>query len=184
VAGCSRPAAELNGKCVEHRAGERAASGVSLLASGDVSGKGGHPYERKSAVIYLAVFESAGLLKVGKTTPWDLSARLRSATSELNRPRGELVPASARVERSEAWSVSLAQPLLWAESERIEHASARRLAYLTASVSVTYEEGNEWLRHDAIDAVDWRSAFHRSVAETLAFFGRDPGEAAAATRVV
>lgn len=148
------------------------------------SGRGGHPYDSKSAVIYLALFESAGLLKVGKTTPWDLSSRLRSATSELNRRRAELEPATVRAARSGAWYIELAEPMLWADSERIEHGSAGRLAHLTGAVSVKYEQGKEWLRHSAIEEVDWSTEFHRAVSETLAFFGRDAAEAATPMRAV
>ena len=54
----------------------------------------------------------------------------RRSTSELNRRHSELSADASRVERSGACVVALAEPLLWADSERVEHAAAGRLAYL------------------------------------------------------
>jgi hypothetical protein len=46
VQDCTRPAVERDGKCIEHRAGERA-SGETVVIIEDGSGKGDHPYAPK-----------------------------------------------------------------------------------------------------------------------------------------
>lgn len=178
VAGCSRLAAERDGKCTEHRAGERAA-GVSVVIVDDGSGKGEHPYAPKRAEIYLALFPEHGLLKVGKATPWTVRSRVRDAAGKLR-----IRQVDSGLERpitcnAIAWAIPLFgdENVLWAVSERVEHAAAGRLAYNVGAISVAYTEGKEWLRHDLIGDVDWATEFHRAVCQTLAFFGHDHSNA-------
>jgi hypothetical protein len=82
VHGCTRPAVEKDGKCNEHRAGERAA-GETVVILDDGSGKGDHPYAPKQAEIYLAFVPEFGLLKVGKATPWTVRDRIKAATEKV-----------------------------------------------------------------------------------------------------
>jgi hypothetical protein len=82
VPACTRPAAETNGKCNEHRAGERAA-GATVVVVDDGSGKGDHPYAPKRTEIYLAVFPELRILKVGKATPWTVRNRVKDAADKL-----------------------------------------------------------------------------------------------------
>jgi len=176
--GCTRPAVEREGKCSEHRAGERAASGTPIIVD-DSSGKGDHAYAPKLAEIYLALFPDFGLLKVGKATPWTVGSRVRDAADKLR-----IRQADGGVERpitceAVAWAIRLFgdENVLWAVSERIEHAAAARLAHNVGATSVPQAEGKEWLRRDPIGGVDWPIEFHRAVCETLAFFGHDEGDA-------
>lgn len=176
VAGCSRPAAEQDGKCEEHRAAERAA-GAPTVVIDDGSGRGGHPYEAKLAVVYLAVFPDLGVLKVGKATPWTVRSRvaadklrIRQADDSLERPI---------IRDRKAWFVPLfdEEAVLWSVSERVEHAAAGKLARNVRASSVDYTQGKEWLHHDNIGAVVWPTEFHRAVKETLVFLGHDEADA-------
>jgi hypothetical protein len=178
VPGCSRHAVERDGKCNEHRAGERAA-GSSVIIANDGSGKGEHPYAPKRTEIYLALFPELGLLKVGKATPWTVRSRVKDAADKLR-----IRQADSGAERPIhcepiAWAIPLFgdQNVLWAVSERVEHAAAGRLAYNVGATSVDHTEGKEWLRHDPVAGVDWPTEFHRAVCETLAFFGHDEAKA-------
>ncbi|MGI8595546.1 MAG: hypothetical protein ACR2ML_14510 [Solirubrobacteraceae bacterium] len=175
---CTRPAVERDGKCNEHRAGERAAGGTGIVVY-DGSGKGDHPYAPKRTEIYLALFPELGLLKVGKATPWTVHNRVKDAADKLR-----IRQAYGGVERpitceAIAWAVPLFgdENVLWAVSERVEHAAAGRLAHNVGATSVAYTEGKEWLRPDPIRDVDWPTQFHRAVCETLAFFGHDEANA-------
>ena len=47
------------------------------------------------------------------------------------------------------------EDVLWAVSERVEHAAAGRLAHNVGATSVVHTEGKEWLRHDRVGDVDW-----------------------------
>ncbi len=67
--------------------------------------------------------------------------------------------------------------MLWAVSERVEHAAAGRLAHNVAARSVDHTEGKEWLRHEPIGDVDWPTEFHRAVRQTLALLGHDEANA-------
>jgi hypothetical protein len=67
--------------------------------------------------------------------------------------------------------------VLWAVSERVEHAGAGRLAHNVGATSVAHTEGKEWLRHDRVGDVDWSTEFHRTVCEALACFGHDEADA-------
>jgi hypothetical protein len=82
VSGCSRPAAERDAKCEEHRAAERAA-GAPVVVVDDASGRGGHPYAPKRAVVYLVVFRELATLKVGKAAPWTVASRVTDAAAKL-----------------------------------------------------------------------------------------------------
>lgn len=178
VHGCIRPAVESDGKCSEHRAGERAATGTVVIVDGN-SGKGDHPYAAKLAEIYLALFPDLGILKVGKATPWTVGSRVKDAAQKLR-----IRQADSGIEHpisceAVAWTIRLfgEENVLWAVSERVEHAAAGRLAHNVGASSVEYTEGKEWLRHDRIGDVDWPTEFHRAVYETLAFLGHDQANA-------
>jgi hypothetical protein len=178
IPGCSRPSVESDGKCNEHRAGERAAAGP-VIAVAEGSGKGDHPYAPKRAEIYLALFPELGVLKVGKATPWTVRSRVNDAAD-----KSRIRQADSGVERpirseAVAWAIPLFgdENVLWAVSERVEHAAAGRLARNVGATSVAHTEGKEWLRHDRIGDVDWPTEFHRAVCETLAFFGHDEEDA-------
>ncbi len=169
---------ERESKCSEHRAGERAAGGAFIIVD-DGSGKGEHPYAPKRTEVYLALFPEPGLLKVAKASPWTVRARVRDAADKLR-----IRQADSGVERpisceAVAWAIPLFgdENVLWAVSERVEHAAAGRLAHNVGASSVDHTEGKECLRHDRIADVDWPTEFHRAVCETLAFLGHD--EAAA-----
>lgn len=69
------------------------------------------------------------------------------------------------------------QPVLWAVSERVEHAAAGRLAHNVGATPVAHTEGKEWLRQGPTGDVDWPTEFHRAVCETLVFFGNDEANA-------
>lgn len=178
VPGCSRPAVERDGKCTEHRAGERAVSGTPIIVD-EGSGKGGHPYAAKRTQLYLAIFPDFGLLKVGKALPWTVKDRVRDAADKLR-----IRQADGGVERPPtcevvAWAIQLFgdENVLWAVSERVEHAAAGRLAHNVGATSVDHTEGKEWLRRDPTGDVDWPIEFHRAVCETLAFFGHHEANA-------
>jgi hypothetical protein len=178
VPGCTRPAVARDGKCTEHRAGERAAGGTVVIVD-EGSGKGHHPYAPKRAEVYLALFPELGILKVGKATPWTVRSRVKDAADKLR-----VRQADSEVERPItcdpiAWTIPLFgdENVLWGVSERVEHAAAGRLAHNVGATSVDHTEGKEWLRHDLIGAVDWPAEFHRAVRETLAFLGHDEDDA-------
>ncbi len=180
VPDCSRPAAERDGKCAEHRAGERAVGGsVAVVEYG--SGRGDHPYAPKRAEIYLALFPELGLLKIGKAAPWTVSNRVRDAAQKAQVRRVDSDIHRSAAHEVVAWSISIfgEENVLWAVSERVEHAAAGRLAHIVDATSVPHTEGKEWLRHDLAADVDWPVAFHRAVRDTLIFFGHD--EASAST---
>ncbi len=160
VPGCTRSAVESNGKCNEHRAGERAAGGAVVIVD-DGSGKGDHPYAPKRTEIYLALFPELGLLKVGKATPWTVRNRVKDAADKVR-----IRQADSGLERpitceAIAWAIPLFgdENVLWAVSERVEHAAAGRLAHNVGATSVAHTEGKEWLRHDPIGDVDWPIEF-------------------------
>lgn len=178
VAGCGRPAIERDGKCDEHRAGERAAA-ASLFVVDETSGRGDHPYAPKRTEIYLALFREIGLLKVGKATPWTVRSRIKDATDKVRIRQKDSDAERPIPSEPDAWSIPLFgdENVLWAVSERIEHAAAGRLAHNVGASSVDHTEGKEWLRHDAVDNVDWETEFSRALRETLDFLGH--AEAAA-----
>lgn len=172
--GCIRPAVESDGRCSEHRAGARAAADTVVIVDG-TSGRGDHPYAPKLAEIYLALFPELGVLKVGKATPWTVGDRVRDAAGKLRIRQADsgrdLLPISCE---ARAWAVSLGdENMLWAVSERVEHAAAGRLALNVGATSVPYTEGKEWLRHDRIGDIDWPIEFHRAICETLEFLGHE-----------
>ena len=179
VVGWGRPAAEDGGRCVEHRAGLRAAGGESVAVD-DTSGKGEHPYAPKLAEIYLALFPDTGRIKVGKATPWTVRGRVRDAAEKLRARQAEAGADGAVAAEPVAWSIALfgERPVLWAVSERVEHAAAGRLAHNVRANSVEHAEGKEWLGHDDASHVDWPTEFHRAVRETLVFLGYAESEAA------
>lgn len=184
VPGCSRPAAERDGKCDEHRAGERAA-GATVVVVDDGSGRGDHPYAPKRTEIYLAVFFELGFLKVGKATPWTVESRVKDAAAKLRLRRAEDgVEYPVNCEPM-AWKVSLfgGESVLWSVSERVEHAAAGRLAYNVGAASVEHTHGKEWLSHRSIGDIDWRTEFHRAIGETLVFLGHDEAKAGEPRRV-
>ncbi len=178
IAGCSRPAAERDGKCEEHRAGERAA-GAPIVVVDAASGRGGHPYAPKRAVVYLAVFRELARLKVGKATPWTVSLRVANAAEKLWTRREDGSLGRPTTLERDAWFVPLFgdENVLWSVSERVEHAAAGKLAHNVRASSVDHTQGKEWLRHDDIAAIDWPAEFHRAVRETLVFLGHDESEA-------
>jgi len=172
IPGCSRAAAEAGGKCVEHRAGERAAGAPVQVIEGK-SGKGAHPYAPKPADVYLVVFPDAGLLKVGKATPWTVRSRVKAAADKLLvRETDSGIERPISGERL-AWAVGLfdEEPVLWAVAERVEHAAAGRLALNVGCQSVDHTKGKEWLAFERIGEVDWPAEFHLAVVETLDFLG-------------
>jgi hypothetical protein len=178
VPGCTRPAVESDGKCDEHRAGERAAGGtVIILREG--SGKGDPPYAPKRAEIYLALFPELGVLKVGKATPWTVRSRVKAATEKLRIRQTDTGVEHPITGEAIAWAIPLFgnENVLWAVSERVEHAAAGRLAHNVGASPVDYTEGKEWLRHDLVGDVDWPTEFYRAVCETLAVFGHDKARA-------
>jgi len=135
VRDCTRPAVEPDGKCDEHRAGGRAkderAAGGSVVIVAEGSGKGDHPYAAKRTELYLALFPELGLLKVGKATPWTVRNRVKHAAAKLR-----IRQADSGLERpitceAIAWAIPLFgdNNVLWAVSERVEHAAAGRLAH-------------------------------------------------------
>lgn len=176
VPGCSHPAAEAGGKCIEHRAGERAAGSPVQLVEG-TPGKGEHPYAPKPADVYLVVFPDAGLLKVGKATPWTVRGRVQAAAAKLlvreTDSGAEHPVAGARL----AWAIGLfsEEPVLWAVAERVEHAAAGRLAANAGCGSVDHTKGKEWLACRQIRQIDWPAEFHRAVREALEFLGYPEG---------
>jgi hypothetical protein len=176
VPGCSRPAAEKGGKCVEHRAGERAAGAPRQLIEGK-PGKGAHPYAPKPADVYLVVFPDVGLLKVGKATPWTVHSRVKAAAAKLFvRETDSGIERPVAGERH-AWAVGLfdEEPVLWAVAERVEHAAAGRLALNAGCGSVDHTKGKEWLACRQINEIDWPAELHRAVRETLEFLGYPEG---------
>jgi hypothetical protein len=179
VAGCTRPAVERDGKCSEHRAGERAVGGTVAIVDDGSSGRGDHPYAPKRTEIYLALFPELGLIKVGKATPSTVRSRVRDAAGKLRirqADTGEELPIACE---ATAWAVQLFgdENVLWAVSERVEHAAAGRLARNVGATSVAHTEGKEWLRHDLVSDVDWPAELHRAVRETLTFLGHDEEDA-------
>lgn len=177
VPGCARPAVEHDGKCTEHRAGERATRDKVVIL--DDAGRGGHPYAPKSAVLYLALFPEAGVLKVGKAAPWTVRSRVRDAADKVRIRYPDSGVERPLTSEPHAWSIALfgGDNVLWALSERIEHAAAGRLAHNVGASPVDHTGGKEWLSHDRIGQVDWPTAFHRAVCDTLAFFGQDEAHA-------
>jgi len=176
VPSCSRPAIAREGKCNEHRAGERASDATVVIVD-DGSGRGDHPYAPKRSEIYLAVFTELGILKVGKATPWTVRKRVNDAADRSRRTgNGTEQPITSE---PVAWAIPLFgdKTMLWAVTERVEHAAAGRLAHNVGATSVGHAEGKEWLRHDGIGDVDWPIEFHRAVCETLAFFGHHEADA-------
>jgi hypothetical protein len=177
ISGCSRPAVKDGGKCVEHEAAQRAA-GHLFATSRDSSGRGGHPYAPKQTELYLIAFAAVNLLKVGKATPWTLGARVNDAKHELQQRqiRQGLEPTT---EEPRVWALALfgEQLVAWAVAERIEHATAGRLAHLTSAETVPHEQGKEWLAHPALGSVEWESCFRKAARETLTFFGEDEHQA-------
>jgi hypothetical protein len=143
------------------------------------SGKGDHPYAPKRAEIYLAVFTELGLIKVGKATPWTVRSRVNDAADKLRLRRAETDSAPPVSAEPVAWAIRLFgdENVLWAVSERVEHAAAGRLAHNVRATSVAHTEGKEWLHHESIASVDWPTEFHRAVSETLAFFGHGEADA-------
>lgn len=184
VSGCDRPAAAPGGKCQEHRAGERAA-GAPILVIEDGSGRGDHPYAPKRAEIYVAVFPGHGVLKVGKATPWTVRNRVSAAAGKLRIREAASGQQSSVAVGPTAWAIPLFgdSNVLWAVTERIEHAVAGRLAYNVGAASVDHNEGKEWLRHDAIEGVDWEVEFYRAACETLTFLGHRESDAGTPRRV-
>ena len=178
VVGCGRPAAEDGGRCVEHRAGLRAADADPVMVD-DGSGKGEHPYAPKRAEIYLALFPDLGRLKVGKATPWTVRGRVRDAAEKLRARQAEAGADTASAADPVAWSIALfgERNVLWAVSERVEHAAAGRLAHNVGADSVDHAEGKEWLCHVDASEVDWATEFHRAVRETLVFLGHAESDA-------
>jgi hypothetical protein len=153
--------------------------GGTVIAVAEGSGKGDHPYAPKRAEIYLALFPDLGVLKVGKATPWTVRSRVKDAAD-----KSRIRQADSGAERpisceAVAWAIPLFgdENVLWAVSERVEHAAAGRLAHNVGATSVAHTEGKEWLRHDRIGEVDWSTEFHRAVCETLAFFGDEEADA-------
>lgn len=177
VPGCLRPAVEREGKCDEHRAGERAA-GATVVVVEDGSGRRNHPYDPKPAEIYLAVFFELERLKVGKATPGTVGLRVRDAANKLRLRQADGVERPTTCEPT-AWTVALfgGKPVLWSESEWVEHAAAGRLADNVGAKSVDRTEGKEWLRHETIREIDWRTEFHRAIRDTLEFLGHKEAEA-------
>jgi hypothetical protein len=178
VPDCARPAVESDGKCAEHRAGERAA-GATVVIIDDGSGRGDHPYAPKRTEIYLALFPELGLLKVGKATPWTVRSRVKDAADKLRIRQADSGVERPISSKAIAWAIPLFgdENVLWAVSERVEHAAAGRLAHNVGATSVDHTEGKEWLRHNLLGGVDWPTEFHRAVCETLAFFGHDEAHA-------
>ena len=177
VQGCSRPAVEEDGKCSEHRAGERAANATMVVVA--KSGKGDHPYAPKRTEIYLSAFFEFGLIKVGKATPWTVRSRVREAAKKLRIRQTDTGSESPIACEPRAWAVTLFgdENTLWAVSERVEHAAAGRLAHNVGATSVDHTEGKEWLRHDAINEIDWEAELYRAVRETLTFLGHNESDA-------
>ena len=178
VPGCNRPATQKDGKCGEHRAGERAANATVVIVQ-DGSGKGDHPYAPKRAEIYLAVFHELGLLKVGKATPWTVRSRVTDAAEKLRIRQTETGTERPIACVPVAWAMTLFgdENTLWAVSERVEHAAAGRLAHNVRATSVDHAEGKEWLGFDATRDIDWEAEFHRAVCQTLTFFGHNESDA-------
>jgi hypothetical protein len=88
-------------------------------------------------------------------------ARVRDAAAKLR-----IRQADTGVERlidcaAFAWSIELFgdENVLWAVSERVEHAAAGRLAHSVGAKSVAHTEGKEWLRHDSVGDVTGRPRF-------------------------
>ena len=125
------------------------------------------------------LFPELGLLKVGKATTWTLHNRVKDAADKLRIRQVDSGVEHPMGSEAIAWAIALFgdENVLWAVSERVEHAAAGRLAHNVGATSVAHAEGKEWLRHDQIDGVDWPTAFHRAVCETLAFFGEDEANA-------
>ena len=167
--GCKRFAAEPGGRCIECRAGIRAVSSSPTDAVITTNGRGDHPYAEKSATLYLVIFPQSGLIKLGKSTTWGARGRITEARRHHDESPAIRERLAGRDGTSDAYKLKLAdgEPMLWAESERIEHAAAGRLAVLTDARSVAYEIGKEWLEHPAISTIDWSTAFHSAVSDTL-----------------
>lgn len=178
VEGCSRPAVELDGKCGEHRAAERAA-GAPVVVVDDSSGRGGHPYAPKRAVVYLAVFGELGVLKIGKAAPWTVGSRITDATDKLRTRQADGSLERPLALHRKAWFIALfgEENVLWSVSERVEHAAAGRLAHNLGATSVDHSQGKEWLSFDTTRTIDWAAEFHRAVRQTLAFLGHDEANA-------
>jgi len=168
---------EQAGKCEEHRAAERAAGAPVVVI--DDSGRGGHPYAPKRAVVYLAVFVEFGFIKVGKATPWTVGSRVAAAADKLWIPQADDTSERPIIRNREAWFVQLfgEENVLWSVSERVEHAAAGRLAHNVRAAPVAHTQGKEWLKHDDIGAIDWPDEFHRAVRQTLTFLGHDQANA-------
>ena len=178
VPGCSRPAVAREGKCNEHRAAERASDATVVIVD-DGSGRGDHPYAPKRSEIYLAVFTELGILKVGKATPWTVRERVNDAADKSRIRQTDNGTEQPITSEPVAWAIPLFgdKPVLWAVTERVEHATAGRLAHNVGAKSVGHAEGKEWLRHDGIGDIDWRIEFHRAVCQTLAFLGHHETDA-------
>ena len=138
------------------------------------TGRGDHPYAEKSTALYLVIFPHSGLIKLGKATTWGARGRITEARRHHDENPAIRERLAGRDGTSDAYKLKLAdgEPMLWADSERIEHAAAGRLAVLTDARSVAYEIGKEWLEHPAISTIDWPTAFHSAVSDTLEFLGR------------
>ncbi len=145
--GCSRPAVEREGKCNEHRAGERASDATVVIVD-DGSGRGDHPYAPKRSEIYLAVFpelDELRILKVGKATPWTVRDRVNDAADKLRIRRRDNGTEQPITSEPVAWTIPLFgdRTVLWAVSERVEHAATGRLAHnVGATPSVTPKARN------------------------------------------
>lgn len=128
--------------------------------------------------IYLAVFFELERLKVGKATPGTVGLRVRDAANKLRLRQADGVERPTTCEPT-AWTVALfgGKPVLWSESEWVEHAAAGRLADNVGAKSVDRTEGKEWLRHETIREIDWRTEFHRAIRDTLEFLGHKEAEA-------
>lgn len=178
VPGCLRPAVEREGKCVEHRAGERAA-GETVVVVEDGSGGGRHPYDPKPAEIYLAVFFELKRLKVGKATPRTVGSRVKDAANKLRIRQLDNGVERPVICQPTAWTVALfgGKPVSWSVSEWVEHAAAGRLADNVGATSVDRTEGKEWLRHETIREICWPTEFHRAIVEALEFLGHSEAEA-------
>ena len=174
--GCERPAAEPGGRCVECRAGIRAFSSSPSDAT-TTTGRGGDPFAKKSAAVYLVVFSPTGLIKLGKAVPWGVGTRVNEARKRHDENPAIRKRLEGRNSTRNAYNLILADgdPLLWGECQQIEHAAAGRLAVITGARSSSFNL--EWLEHPAVSSVDWPKQFHHAVADALEFLGRTRSDA-------
>ena len=93
----------------------------------------------------MALFPELGLLKVGKATPWTVRSRVKDAADKLRIRQADSGAGRPITYEAIAWAIPLFgdENVLWAVSERVEHAAAGRLAYNVGATSVDHTEGKE-----------------------------------------